>query len=143
MKDTLTATSAIQLFIQASADATDSRQRAEEKGVIQSWMTNDEGVAIVLALMVRNRYESYFSPRLMTSFLVNYCRGDISEAFVDFFCQLSNQDGSELSAEKLMDKQFDVLLDIREFAIAGKSLGWKKHWGKFKEPFLSQWNSCF
>lgn len=143
MKETLTASSAFQLLIQASADAIDTRKQGEDAGIIQPWMNQDEGIAIVLALMVRNGYEPQFSPQLMTSLLMNYCRDDVADAFVEFFCQLSEQSGVAISAADLRKRQFDALIDIRQSAITGKSLGWKQAWGPFKEPHASHWREGF
>lgn len=143
MKNTLTASSAFQLLIQAAADATDSRKQGEDAGIIQSWMNHDECIAIALAMLVRNGYEECFSPQLMTSMLMNYCRAGLAEAFVEFFCQLSQQNGSEVLPSDLRKKQFDALIDIRQAAITGKSLGWKQSWCPFKEPHASQWIAGF
>lgn len=143
MKGTLTATAAFQLLIQASADAIDAREQGEEAGIIQSWMSRDEGIAIMLALMVKNNYEPQFSPQIMTSLLINYCRDGLADAFVEFFCQLSEQRGERVSPTELRKRQFDVLIDIQQAAITGNSFGWKQYWGPFKEPYVSQWEAGF
>lgn len=143
MKQTLTASSAFQLLIQAAADGIDKREQGEKTGIIQGWMNQDEGIAIILALLLRNGYEPEFSPQLMTSLLMNYCRDDLTDAFVDFFCQLSEQSGIVVSPSELRKQQIDVLIDIRQFATTGKSLGWKQSWGTFKEPHVSQWRAGF
>lgn len=143
MKPIITVSAAFQLLIQAAADGIDEREQGEKAGIIQGWMNQDEGIAIILALLVRNGYESHFSPQLMTSLLMNYCRDDLADAFVEFFCQLSEQSGVTVSPSELRKQQFDALIDIRQSAITGKSLGWQQSWGTFKEPHASQWCDGF
>ena len=143
MDKTLTATSAFQLLIQASSDAIDHREQGEMLGLIQPWMSQNEGIAAVLALLIRKGYESDISPKIMTSLLKKYCHHDLSEAFMQFFCQLAGQNGLEISADSLRNSVFDTHIDISQFAIAGKSLGWKASWGAFKEPYSSQWRNAF
>lgn len=143
MKENLTATSAFQLLIQASADATDLRKQYEDSGFIQSWMSHDEGIAIILAILIKNGYEERFSPKIMTSLLMNYCRDDLVNAFIDFFCQLSEKSGVDISSSDLKTQQIDARMDIHQAAINGKSLGWKQSWGPFKEPHLSEWITGF
>lgn len=143
MKETLTASSAFHLLIQAAADGIDSREEGEKAGIIQEWMNEDEGIAIILALLVINGYESRFSPKIMTSLLLNYCRDDLTNAFVEFTCQLSSQKGNLLLSSDLRNQQIDVRIDIRQAAVDGKTLGWQQTWGMFKEPYASQWCDSF
>lgn len=144
MKDILTATSAFQLLIQAAADVIDHRQQGESVGIIQPWMSTEQGVASVLVLMIRRGYDSKFSPKLMAVLLRKYCHDSLYDAYIDYFCQLSGQSGNPLLEKDLRDDSaLDVLIDIKDFARRGKSLGWSPSWGLFKEPYASQWKRGF
>jgi len=139
----LTASKAFQLLIQATADATDARQQREDEGVIQSWMSNDEAIAVGLAYRVWEGFEEKTSPLVMTSLLVNYCSEDLVDAFVNFLQIVARKDGVSLEASALLDSCIYVLIDIPAFALTGKALGNKETWGQFKEPYATQWRSAF
>lgn len=144
MKSILSATSASQLLIQCTADVTERRGEFEQAQVIQGWMNTDEAIAILLSINMIGANESEFSPQIMVSMLQNYCRDEIADAFMDFYCQIAEKQGIlVVDKVRLESHQFDVSLDIAGMGANGKNLGWKPSWGPFKEPFLTQWNAGF
>ncbi|WP_075323728.1 hypothetical protein [Acidithiobacillus albertensis] len=137
----LTATEAFQILIQSTADATDRRVDGEKIGIVKQWMNYDEAIAIVLALRVTTEYELHFSPKLMMSLLMNFCRDSLADAYADFACQLLGRENIMMTPSQLKDNPFVVLIDINDFAISGRNLGFKPAWNPFREPFSTQWRN--
>jgi hypothetical protein len=137
----LTATEAFQILIQSTADVTDRRVDGEKIGIVKQWMNCDEAIAIVLALLVTTEYELNFSPKLMMSLLMNYCRYSLADAYADFSCQLLRRENIIMTPSEFKDNQFDVFIDINDFAISGRNLGFKSTWNPFREPFSTQWRN--
>lgn len=139
----ITATKAFQLLIQSTADVTDHRDDGEKIGIIKQWMSDDEAIAIVLALRVITEYEINFSPKVTMSLLINYCRTDLIDAYADFVIQLFKKENVVITLDELKNKQHDVLIDVENFAIACRRLNFKPSWNPFREPFSTQWRNGF
>lgn len=142
-KPILSTTQAFQILVQASADITDDRARYEEHGLVSRWMTYDEAIACVLTLMVKDSYETHYSPQMMASLLTTYCPDDLADAFISFYCQVMAQSGTELTEATLRNGLIEPVIHIRDFAAHGRGLGWKASWGVFKEPYQSYWHAGF
>lgn len=138
----LNATSAFRVLIQACADVHDCRPQAEAAGIVHGWMNLREAVGVVVALTLVENYEPEFSPKIMASVLFKYCDAELLAAFVDFYEQLSGGGGAAARKE-MRSQQFDVVMDIAEFAASGRAAGWKSHWSPFKEPYNGQWQKAF
>lgn len=140
----LTATLALQILLQSTADVVDCRSDGEQCGIIQNWMSRDEAIAVVLVWRVTSEYEQKLSPKVMMSFLINYCRDDIANAYADFMCQVLHKDGIVTTPVQLKQQTtVSTFVDIEAFIRSGRAreLGYKASWNPFREPLSTHWQT--
>lgn len=138
IKQSLGTTMAFQLLVTAVFQIREERNLLDQR-IIRPELSESDAIAALLVYAIVRDYEQRFSPRTMSSLLLNYARDDIAQSFIDIF---SAREPS-LTRELLSDRRFDAVVDFPSFAQQGRALGWKKSWNIFKPPFDQQWNQAF
>jgi hypothetical protein len=85
----ISVTATTQLLLQVNCDAYEAREQGVECGLIQEGMNNDEAIACPLAYYIFSGYEEKYSPYLVSTFLLTYCRIKILSEFIHFYTQFA------------------------------------------------------
>ena len=144
-KETITATKAFTLLIQATADITDKREEAEKLGFIEKSMTDTQAIGTLLAQYILiGDYEYEISPQIMFSLIKNYCHEEILEWFKESYYIITKYNNiKQIPLSQFESQQFDVSMDIKGAAEQGSLLGWQISWCPFKEPYKTRWLNSF
>lgn len=137
-------TEAYTLLIEAVASVLDCRDKGIESGVLAQDMDDLEAINWLNALTLFNSdYDNEFSPSIFYTFLYEYCSSAYAEGFVFFYSQLALKNGIPIS-ENAWSTNIGVIINIHEYALRSKELGYKKHWGiAFKLPYSQEWLDAF
>jgi hypothetical protein len=135
----ITTTTTTQLVLYATSCAFDHRDYTIKLGIISPEMDDWEAIAVVLAHYVFSGFEANISPKIVASFLENYCMDDIKKHFMFYYMHIATQYDIDINIHDFDADSFIALMDIEALAKDGERLNLKLLNNPFKEPFRSIW----
>lgn len=142
-KHVINATQSFQTLMHATAAALDARKEGIQTGIIPPSMPTEEIIPYLYSLYVFMDYEKKFSPIIAGNLLKIYCPKDFSIAFEFYYKEIAKSKGMNLYNITFDNDLIEPFIDISSFAKKSIDLGFKRHWNPFKEPYRSEWDSCF
>lgn len=144
-KNILTVTAGFECLIFMTRNIVEQNLRDNliNAGYLTADMGSAEAIAILLVTQLLTKNETEYSPQFMASILINYCPTELADYFIDYYCQVANKRGINITPETLRKQQFDASIDIYNFAKQMKVLEYSVTWNPLREPFSTLWVTGF